>query len=329
MVYLLQPECNFLHGFFRCKFPVEVVDIEVNVTSMQGTHIFRRDRTTQLIRCIPWSTKLCPHPTIVKKMKTFLEVENKIRPIILALVSQFRPPLPETNPNFRKSDTIEKRKRATPKKKFRPATPRVAVTWHPLLQAPPKPSSSASSAPVREDTPWPGTGKILGNLFEDRNWLLPKDYLVAENKKEDTTIDTDKPPLKEESKMEEQATSQKKGKCGWGPDCPFSKSQKKEGENQQQQKPLPKPQARRPDTLSLIKMRQQWEAEMERLNSKYNLDCFSDSDSESECDEGEQYQYEHGYETLIWRVPKWLKNSKFFARTLFSKSNLPMIILEF
>ena len=45
--------------------------------------------------------------------------------------------------------------------------------------------------------------------------------------------------------------------------------------------------------------KRQWEAEMERLNSKYNLDCFSDSEIDSESDEGEQYQYEHGYETLI------------------------------
>ena len=59
------------------------------------------------------------------------------------------------------------------------------------------------------------------------------------------------------------------------------------------------PQARRPNTLSLTKMRQQWEAEMERLNSKCNLDCSSDSELDSESDEGEQYQYEHGYEVLI------------------------------
>ena len=83
-------------------------------------------------------------------------------PIIPALVSQFRPPLPETNPNFKKSDTTEKRKRATPKKKFRPATPRVAVMCPPLLQAPPKPNSSTSSAPVREDTPWPRHRQNVG-----------------------------------------------------------------------------------------------------------------------------------------------------------------------
>ena len=133
-------------------------------------------------------------------------------PIIPALDSQFRPPFPETNPNLKKKgDTTEKRKRATPKKKFKPATPRAAAMYPPLPQAPPKPSNSASSAPmtVREDTPWPSAGKMSGNLFEERNWLLPKDYLVTENKKEDTTIDTLKPPLKEESKRGGQASSQK------------------------------------------------------------------------------------------------------------------------
>ena len=37
---------------------------------------------------------------------------------------------------------------------------------------------------------------------------------------------------------------------------------------------------------------------MERLTTKYNLDCFSDSKLDSESD-GEQYHYKHGYETLI------------------------------
>ena len=38
---------------------------------------------------------------------------------------------------------------------------------------------------------------------------------------------------------------------------------------------------------------------MERLNSKYNLDCYSDSELDLESDEGGQYHYEHGYETII------------------------------
>ena len=141
---LLQPECNFLHGFFRCKLPVEVVDVEVKITSMQGMHIFRRDRMTQLIKCTPWSTRLHLHPTIIKKMKTFLEVEGKMGPIpIPAPGNQFRPPLPDTNPNVRKDNVTEKRKRATPKKKFRPATPKPTTVHPPLPEAPPKPKNSA------------------------------------------------------------------------------------------------------------------------------------------------------------------------------------------
>ena len=114
MACLLQPECNFLHGFFRCKLPVEVVDMEVKITSMQGMHIFKWDWMTQLIKCTPWSTRLCLHPTTVKKMKTFLEVEGKMGPISVPVPSnQFRPPLPDTNPNVRKDNVTEKRK-ATP-----------------------------------------------------------------------------------------------------------------------------------------------------------------------------------------------------------------------
>ena len=137
-------------------------------------HIFRRDRMAQLIKCTPWSMRLHLHPTIIKKMRTFLEVENKMGPIIPAPANQFRPPLPETNPNIRKYDMAEKRKKATPKKRFRPATPKTTTTCPPLLEAPPKPKSNTSPTPRREDTPWPSAGKMSGNLFQDRNWLLPK-----------------------------------------------------------------------------------------------------------------------------------------------------------
>ena len=126
--------------------------------------------------------------------------------------------------------------------------------------------------------------------------------MVAESK-EDTNAASARPPLKEESKMEEQTTSPKAEKCGWGQDCPFCEAQKREEEETKQQQNmspnLPKPQAKRPNTLSLNNIRQQWEAEMERLYSKYNLDCFSDAELDSESDKGEQYQYEHRYETLI------------------------------
>ena len=45
----------------------------------------------------------------------------------------------------------------------------------PLPEALPKPKNSIPlpSVPAREDTPWASAGRMSGNLFEDRNWLLP------------------------------------------------------------------------------------------------------------------------------------------------------------
>ena len=148
---------------------------------------------------------------------------------------------------------------------------------------------------------------MSGNVFEDKNWLLLPNYLSNDNEhktesepKNAVSVTSPRPPVKEE---ELKANDQEI--CSWGPDGPFCKPQKKEeGSKPQQQKTLPKiqkPQARRPNTLNLnmTKAKQQWEAAMQRLNSKYNLDCFSDSEVDSESDEGEQYCYEHSYETLI------------------------------
>ena len=125
-----------------------------------GMHIFQRDRKTQLIKCTPWSTRLCPHPTIVKKMWTFLEVEGKMGPILQPTSSQYRLPQLDTNPNFRKDKASEKRKGAVPTKRFRPNTisrPSEAATCPPATTS----KATTNDRPqVQEETsdskpPWP------------------------------------------------------------------------------------------------------------------------------------------------------------------------------
>ena len=55
-----------------------------------------------------------------------------------------------------------------------------------------------------------------------------------------------------------------------------------------------------PDRYSeQIRLCREWEEKTERLNEKYNLDCFSSSELDSESEEGEDYRYKHNYETLI------------------------------
>ena len=94
-----------------------------------------------------------------------------------------------------------------------------------------------------------------GNLFQDRSWLLPPNYL--ENKTENepkamTSITSPKPQIKEEeSNKNEQPTE----KCGWGLGCPFCKSQEQredQGKEQQQKlSPKAKQQVMRLKTLNL------------------------------------------------------------------------------
>ena len=58
MACQFQPECNFLHGYFKCKLPMEVVDVEVKIMSMQGTHLYKRDWTTQVTKCLLWTNNI-------------------------------------------------------------------------------------------------------------------------------------------------------------------------------------------------------------------------------------------------------------------------------
>ena len=114
-----------------------------------------------------------------------------------------------------------------PKKNLRPATPKPTTVHPPLPEAPPRPNSNVPlpSVPARESTPWPGTGKEAGNLFEERNLLLPQNYLASENKNENaTSITSPRPPIKEK---ELKTNKQSLEKCRWGPDCPLCKSQEK------------------------------------------------------------------------------------------------------
>ena len=106
-------------------------------------------------------------------------------PIPQPTSSQYRPTQLDTNPKARKDNTTEKRKRAAPRKRFRPSTapkpdetavqPPATVSKAP--ESPENRSKTLEKAHVHESNPWPGAGRMSGNLFEDRNWLLPPNYL--------------------------------------------------------------------------------------------------------------------------------------------------------
>ena len=77
MACILMPKCNFAHGYFRCILPEKTADVEVRVKTMKGIHTLRRNCTTQVISCKPWSPRLHPYPSLVRKMQTYLESEGQ------------------------------------------------------------------------------------------------------------------------------------------------------------------------------------------------------------------------------------------------------------
>ena len=78
------------------------------LTALYARH--KRKKQILPINRNQWKANRNPYPNMIKMMKIFLEVENRMGPIIQALLNQYRLPLPEMNPNVRKGDTTKKRK---------------------------------------------------------------------------------------------------------------------------------------------------------------------------------------------------------------------------
>ena len=235
MACILQSECNFLRGFFICHLPVEMVDVEVRITSMQGTHTFRRDRTCQIIKYNPWSTRLHPHPTIIKKMKTFLELEGKLGPKFQPQSDQSIPTQPITNPCVRKeTKTTEKRKKFIPTKKYkvkvvaRPKSKTNNTTAQPPSTTPNTPTNSE-----RQNPPQEGTSDSNSPLFKNiptcagTPWPEGKSLQVEEGLADPSSYYS-KTPHKKQQTQELAASSStaapKAEKCRWGLNCPICKN---------------------------------------------------------------------------------------------------------
>ena len=77
MACVLTPQCNFMYGYFWCQLLEDTIDVEVTVRTMRDIHSFRRDCSTQVISCKPWTPNHHPYPSLTKKMRTYLELKDQ------------------------------------------------------------------------------------------------------------------------------------------------------------------------------------------------------------------------------------------------------------
>ena len=196
MACIPKPESNFLYGYFRCLLPLETVDIEVKVKTMRGIHTFRRDRTTQVLSCNPWSTRLHPYPSLIRKMKMYLELEGKLGP-----QPQWQPctstPSHDRNPSTRKtmvSKKMERKRRAKApvNRRFK-----VRVIAQPM---PSNPTSTVNPIPPAEPNPTVATLTATTQMPVAKSAVtsIPVTvYNLAKGKFEGIPYPTGRPPVKE------------------------------------------------------------------------------------------------------------------------------------
>ena len=122
MACILQPKCSFFAQILQMLFTSRNSGVEVKITSMHDIHMFRRDRTCRIIKCNPWSTRLHPHPTLIKKMKTYLELEGMLGPKskVQPQQNQSRPAQSNTNPlERREANPTNKKRKLIPTERYK------------------------------------------------------------------------------------------------------------------------------------------------------------------------------------------------------------------
>ena len=156
---------------------------------MKGIHTFKRDCTTQVTSCRPWSSQLCPYSSLVKKMKAYLEERrNNANPLHLTNTYPGRPttllPAKSQIPKKRKARDAKKRSKnhQTGRRQYKvrrievplfltkatesTSTLRTTVTTTTTAILP---SSSNFTALVPETSAWPTASSIMANPFVPSN----------------------------------------------------------------------------------------------------------------------------------------------------------------
>ena len=136
MACIIKPECNFLHGYFRCLLPIETMDIKVKIKMMRGIQMFKRD-----ISCNTLSARLHTYPSLIRKMKNYLELEGKCGNQLSTNIF-----LPDKNSLPRKTlvpKRTEKKKRAKVpvKRRFKVRVISQPMPTNPTLPVNPMPSN--------------------------------------------------------------------------------------------------------------------------------------------------------------------------------------------
>ena len=68
----LSTQCDLIFGSLKYTLPEDTIDVDLKVHTLRGIHAYRKDRSTQIIKCSPWGTEVQPYPSLKKKIVEFM-----------------------------------------------------------------------------------------------------------------------------------------------------------------------------------------------------------------------------------------------------------------
>ena len=72
MACKLSTPCDLILRILSCTLPEDIIDVDFKVHTLSGMHTYKKDRSTQVIKCRPWETEVQPFPSLQKKMTEFM-----------------------------------------------------------------------------------------------------------------------------------------------------------------------------------------------------------------------------------------------------------------
>ena len=67
----ISPVCNFIFGLIRTCLPTDMVDVDLNIQTVKGIYLYRKDHTMQSMIFTPWGKKVIPFSSLRWKIQVF------------------------------------------------------------------------------------------------------------------------------------------------------------------------------------------------------------------------------------------------------------------
>ena len=69
----INPVCDFFFSFMHTNLPIDTIDVELTLRTVQGIYIYCKDHTVETTIFTPWSKSVTPFPSFRRKIKAFKE----------------------------------------------------------------------------------------------------------------------------------------------------------------------------------------------------------------------------------------------------------------